>query len=1097
MLTSVPQLTSRARALQSRHSAVRVLGASNAVLIRHRHQQTRGFRFGMWSSYLDPDYNREIRRRHRMLKHKCADTLNRRMSWEKHPMAEDAKVALKRMVNHYWTSRDTRPGGRFVNVDGFKAYMSENKTGVRPGQNIEDVERGAMEHLFFRSKPTKQDEYDLWSSPLQNIRKYWSQQQHSSPAPKKKVFQATYGSDALQGSELHREFVIDPITNRKVAKHPAPNVPKDGADGPAKTFKDYRSKFSPSSTVSTTQGQAPIFYDGPPPAEELRRYRNVKIDHRSEDNDAASQPVIQSEDYVREHSAESATTESKASTFTGFMRGGVVWHSDATAASHSLSPSARNSKEVDNIFQSWSTSTLPPKYDDLQKYKPVEFSEVTAAENTAPKYEDLGEYKPILDQEPSHIEESQPQYEDLDQYKPVMVNETETIEDAQPKYEDLDKYTPVMVEETTVEESTPKYEDLDKYTPVMVNETVVEESEQPYEDLDKYKPVLVNEPDGKPAGYSETEAPPRELHKYEAVWYNEPIGSLLGFAEPMVDVAELSQYTAVRYNEPDGKPVGVEEQIVDSAELSSYGPVMWNEPDGQPVSFEKLSEIPTESELSQYTAVRWNEPDGKPAGFEQLVERSADVGQYEAVRYQEPDGKPSSQSCPVQAALQEFDAKKDYSSPQLFGSPALDQADQSSHEIVRKLNRLSFDATEHEKAEDLDLLRASDIRSSAGLSKTLAPQIDNHEEKTHYREMLDSLMSQHEITSNAVDLEASSAVKSTKARLQAQESKPSLTGYYVRDFPEEFQKSWATISESLEAKPSSKLESALDRQTSSSSQLTRRERRQAFVDPYSTEPQGLETSYTEECGGKPTWPTYVKSYARTADAQAESTETVVTENSAQEVSAPPLGPIRILSYNEREKKIRVVDLSPDSNTPDARFNANEALLQLSNPHEYVPHMAKLQAEGFELEGGSPLNLIFRKVRPSLPQAEFIPTSASSELPRANYTPVNPIDMTGSPRHVSNASPSFGTPNGFTTYGPISDLTTPQQARFQSNIEVRRMEPVFSGPKDEPRSKNDKKSGAGKRIIVGATWVAGVSYALGVVGEYFTTGGVDGKGPSGF
>lgn len=1104
MLTSVPQLTSRARSLQTRQSAVRILGASNAVLIRHRQQQTRGFRFGMWSSYLDPDYNREIRRRHRMLKHKCADTLNRRMSWEKHPMAEDARVALKRMVNHYWTSRDARPGGRFVNVEGFKSYTPENKAGVRPGQNIEDVERGAMEHLFFRSKPGRQDyEYDYWSTPFQNIRKYWAQQ-HSSPAPKKEVFRTTYRSDGSQSSELHRDYVIDPITNRKVARHPAPDVPKDGAESPAKTFKDYRSKFS-SSAASTAQEQAPIFYDGPPPAEELRRYRNVKIDHRSEDNDAASQPVIQSEAYVLEHSAESTATGSKATTFTGFTHGGVSWHSDATVASQSLSPSAKNSKEVDTLFQSWSASADTPKYNDLHKYRPFGDTEVAAAENTAPKYEDLGEYKPVLDEEPASVEESQPQYEDLDQYKPVMVKETEITEEAEPKYEDLDKYTPVMVEETSVEESTPQYEDLDKYTPVMVNETTIEESEQPYEDLDKYKPVLVNEPDGKPIGYRETEPAPPELHKYEAIWYNEPDGKPLDYAEPGVDAAELSQYTAVRYNEPDGKPLSTEEQIVDSAELSRYGAVMWNEPDGQPITSEKYSETPTQSELGQYTAVRWSEPDGKPATPEQAVEDTAELGKYEAVEYQEPDGKPLSQSCPVQAALQEVDAKNDYNAPQFFGSPALDQADESSHEIMKKLNKLSFDATEAEKAEDLDLLRASDIRSASS-AKTYAPKNENQEEKTHYRKMLDSLMSRHEITSDAADLEAISAIKSTKARLQAQESKRSLTGNYVRDFPEEFQKTWATVPESFEAASSLKLESALDRQTSSKSKMTRRGRRQASTDPYSTEPQGLETSYAEECDGKPTWPTFIKTYG-SADASAEPAKVVMAEDSAEKAAAASpkfveeeLAEYTTLVYIPSIKRVEVSKMTckPIDMTQykDKLLPPPEALLRLSNSSEYIPYLAKLQAEGFEIESGHEKGLLFRKVRPSLPQAEFLPTSASAEPARANYTPVNPIDMTGSPRHISSASPNFGTPNGFTTFGPVSDLTTPQQARFQSNIEVRRTEPVFSGPKDESRSKG-KKSGMGKRLIVGATWVAGVSYALGVVGEYFTTGGIDGKGPTGF
>ena len=43
----------------------------------------------------------------------------------------------------------------------------------------------------------------------------------------------------------------------------------------------------------------------------------------------------------------------------------------------------------------------------------------------------------------------------------------------------------------------------------------------------------------------------------------------------------------------------------------------------------------------------------------------------------------------------------------------------------------------------------------------------------------------------------------------------------------------------------------------------------------------------------------------------------------------------------------------------------------------------------------------------------------------------------------------------------------------------------------------KAKGKGKRLLVGAAWVAACSYAVGVVSEFFRTGGMDGKGPQGF
>jgi hypothetical protein len=91
---------------------------------------------------------------------------------------------------------------------------------------------------------------------------------------------------------------------------------------------------------------------------------------------------------------------------------------------------------------------------------------------------------------------------------------------------------------------------------------------------------------------------------------------------------------------------------------------------------------------------------------------------------------------------------------------------------------------------------------------------------------------------------------------------------------------------------------------------------------------------------------------------------------------------------------------------------------------------------------------------------------------------------------------FASPTGFVNYDlpPLGESSAKSTPRFVSGIDVRREEPVFSGGKAERQSGTKKK--LPKRIAVGAAWVAGVSYALGVMGEYFKTGGADGNGPKG-
>jgi hypothetical protein len=94
-----------------------------------------------------------------------------------------------------------------------------------------------------------------------------------------------------------------------------------------------------------------------------------------------------------------------------------------------------------------------------------------------------------------------------------------------------------------------------------------------------------------------------------------------------------------------------------------------------------------------------------------------------------------------------------------------------------------------------------------------------------------------------------------------------------------------------------------------------------------------------------------------------------------------------------------------------------------------------------------------------------------------------------------ATGNFASPTGFVNHDlPVSDPP------FKSNIDVRREEPVFSGKSNwqgDTESTRRKSKGRGKRLLIGAAWVAGCSYAIGVVAEFFRTGGMDGRGPKGF
>ncbi|KAI1147264.1 hypothetical protein F4825DRAFT_438025 [Nemania diffusa] len=315
---------------------------------------------------------------------------------------------------------------------------------------------------------------------------------------------------------------------------------------------------------------------------------------------------------------------------------------------------------------------------------------------------------------------------------------------------------------------------------------------------------------------------------------------------------------------------------------------------------------------------------------------------------------------------------------------------------------------------------------------------------------------------------------------------------------------------------SPRLESALGRYISAMDG-----NRDIEVDLFSKEPQGLETSFVQECGGKHTMPLYRRIYGR-EPCQAPSKCEPASGNKAPEPperssdlyyerdpeidGIPPSESVdpakdqkttqpeeptvyKILAYDPTMQTINVAETSsvvPDVASP---LSPTEVLLRLSNPTKFFPHFASLQAEGFEIVSGSGDVLVFRQVRPAKPAIQ------------GGVTHVNPIDMMGRSTAVPNAA-AFVSPTGFVNYDVPRVEEELAERAHRLGRSVRREEVVFSGQK--PRSghkegNEDKKPrmNVGNRVIIGGVWVASLSYALGVVSEYFATGGTDGKGPTGF
>jgi hypothetical protein len=823
-----------------------------------------------------------------------------------------------------------------------------------------------MEKLLFGDSG-----FNQWRSPFESFRNLMSDQEVHADKPISG--QLEKDSSASFTSAVEEDYVIDPITNRKVPKSTSPAVQYSssdvGVDIPVRTFKPYEPQF--------TQHSPPIFYDGPPPESELKKYNKVEIDSKPWDLEHSrvygedshvklqkQQPVFESDEYEENH------TPSDKDGHLSWKYRGIFWHQTDGIAS-SMTETVVNDKKTVGL---WTTN---PDY----------FG-----------YEDLSKYKPTTDTDP-HL---------------------------------------VSSDEATVKQPTSKYPDLDKY-----------------------KAFRYQEPDGRPTGEASEQL--ADLDKYKPVEHNEPEGKLLDSADADIDVAELRKYQSF---EPDSKPPGCVQgdEGYDARELDRYEAFRYNEPDGKPLAAGDSAATEHSSELRQYSdMVRFNEPDGKQVEENTSGLSPAELDKYEAVRWNEPDGK----------AVEEVDS------------------------VAQSLK---------ERDEDLDLLRASDVRASAG---NLRLKGQSAEEKATYRKMLESSLSEHSSSSDAIDTEAVAAVKKARQMTTSSSSpvieEKKMTGNYVRDFPEEFSKTWSMESSSLLPEEMSTsaiekeiqkaereevegasfdnpavLQPALDRRQASRRSLRLAAMQQPVIDPYSHAPQGMETSYVDECGGQPITSAYVKSYGDV---------NTTTESFTAEADATEPTVYKILAYDPTMQAISTAETTsvvPDSSAP---LTPAEVLLRLSNPTKFFPHFAPLRAQGFEIVSGSGDVLVFRKVRGEQADAQISETAPP---------PVNPIDMTGGNRPFPTPAMSrFASPTGFVNYDlPPAPTMEQSPPRFVSGIDVRREEPVFSGSKTGQQQEGRKKASLPKRMAVGAVWVAGISYALGVVGEYFTTGGMDGKGPTG-
>ncbi|KAK7750840.1 hypothetical protein SLS62_007239 [Diatrype stigma] len=631
---------------------------------------------------------------------------------------------------------------------------------------------------------------------------------------------------------------------------------------PVPTFKSYRSQFTPFAPPKSKAERPVVHSDGPPPADELLRYRQINID-----SDSAG----------GSHSVQNTTT---------------------------VAPGEHRAYKRQTIqSEEYSPDHLPPHepgetYHDLHKYKPYMHNEPDGSpREEKPKYDDLHKYTPYMYNEDAPAMDSSTKYNDLDKYGPYMYKEDVKAEDSSPEYNDLDQYGPFMYQEDMKTEESPRDPELDRYGPYMYKENMDKEDNTPkYDDLHKYNPT------------------------------------------------EFDDFMSTTREQP----------------FSQYG------------------------DLEQYKKFRHHDAE-EGLGKEMST-----------------DSKPS---------------------------------------ISERLRKLDLTGVEPQDKVDKPL--------KTGVSNT----------KTTSRVGLESAMDIHHEASNATDREAFANVQESRVRkgdgaTQASKSTTAVNsfwdhlarrGSYMGNSASETeapkdQSSYATMPKghvtAEGGEPSaSRLETALDRQNNSTTgnRIDRRAREDAGVDPYSTEPQGLETAYAEECGGKPTWPTFVHTYVTNQEVDSQtpeqrSAETTIVPASMQTSSTSSEEPAvyKILAYDPTMNDINTAETTstvPPHDKEAPLLTPADVLPRLSNPSQFLPYFVPLQADGFEIASGAGDVLVFRKVNRSLNPTAMATTIRNKKTYRNHQQPpVNPIDMMGRPAPLPSAA-AFASPTGFLNY----DLPTASAA----------------------------------------------------------------------
>ncbi|KAG0649364.1 hypothetical protein D0Z07_4465 [Hyphodiscus hymeniophilus] len=1055
-IAAMPQSSIAHALLQSSAASSTAMLRSTGTLPRRcrpRHQ-IRTLRIGLWSSYLDPELRKEVQRHHRIMKHKYMEAANRKSPWERYTVTSSRPFEIKGFMCSAWRGQDPRPG-RWVDVD----HLDESITGQQTkSRGIEDVEQSAFDKLF----DSKDGIYDkvreksrIWFMSANNaINPIISSAKVAKDTPRR----TAYGLEDFQRRferfqnqrtpKPDHDYEIDPITNRKVFKNKTSEIARKPIEVPVKTFKGYRSQFhdfNPPTSQSTESAK-------PCPVEEGFEGYDKSADRGPVLYKEPGAKLPEKHDFVRETLKE---YEKK----------------NPIGAVRYREPDGKLPEEPDSVRESLK------EYEKTHPVGAVRYREPDGK----------------LPEQPCPVQEGLKDYDSRVTYGPVLYNEP----DGQPPPK-----RDVVAEGLRVYDERAVYNNGARRILKNIslgngnhktNKSFRYPSDDTREDLDLLRPSDVRAGSGIIKGAKkETLAEKLTVRQRLEDDFQKQQDLHNSISE------ELSTTSIMKRKlDPEARNKLVEKLKVENSELRNIDAHLRGRVNAE------LANV--SAELSSKTSER------KITGnfvrdFPEEFEVKWTVAQDSETL------KP------------ENEVNSEYVEP---AHSSLYSRNSNTPRIQTSLDR----TTGSVKAEIVDEARLQNERDPyskipQGLETSYADERAEEAKLQNERDPYSKIPQGLE-TSYANE-------KAEKAKLQNERDPYSKKPMGLEtSYADEVAEKRAL---ELERDPYSKIPQGLETSYIEEVKL------QNEKDPYSKKPMGLETSYADEVAarqaegdlsmdvssfGKRNYAEkderarqllrqekknrfkqmdkelireirtiYEDKYGVLDSKHRQNPESVAISEPANHDNQLEAKPgtqhpmvYKILAYDPTMQEINTAETTsivPDSATA---LTPAEVLLRLSNPAKFFPHFQPLQAEGYEIISGSGDVLVFRKVR----QAGSHGSKNESATSIQNRKTTNPIDGMQSSPVV--ATGNFASPTGFVNH----DLPVAEPA-FKSNIDVRREEPVFSGKsnwQEESGSTRRKTKGRGKRLLIGAAWVAGCSYAIGVVAEFFRTGGMDGRGPQGF